>query len=249
MTSTRRPQRMRMRTTTVAPGITFVEGPLSNWIVFTGRGSVELVDCGYPRDRALVERSITIAGGRTGGLRRILLTHGHADHLGSSRLLARTHGVAVATGADEVANVRRDIQEQVTLRELLPVLHRPRTIAWVLRAVHAGGLGAVGVPSADALGSGHVPLSTGHTLFAIASRGHTSGHTAYLEASSGVLLTGDALVTGHPLLSSDGLQLLPGFFHSDPVKAEIAARLLQEIPARWILPGHGPLRESAAAAA
>ncbi|WP_258069552.1 MULTISPECIES: MBL fold metallo-hydrolase [unclassified Rathayibacter] len=249
MSGSARRSRVRMRTTAVAPGVLFVEGPLSNWTVLTGHGSVELVDCGYPRDLRLVERSIALAGGRMQDLRRILITHGHSDHLGSSRLLARTRGVAVATGPVEAANVRREIEEQVTLRELLPVLHRPRTIDWVLRAVAAGGLGRVGVPTAVELAGTELALTTGHTLRVVPSPGHTSGHTAYLEPSAGVLIAGDALVTGHPLLDSDGLQLLPGFFHADPDEAAAAGRHLRELPAHWILPGHGaPLKVGEAAA-
>ena len=64
-----------------------------------------------------------------------------------------------------------------------------------------------------------------------ALRGETTG--------CGVVLTGDALVTGHPLSAVEGPQLLRGFFHHDPAATPAALDVLASLPADVIGPGHG----------
>lgn len=229
-------------TTRVAPGILFVEGPLSNWTVFHGDGAVELVDCGYPADRPLVEESIRLAGADSADLKRILITHGHSDHLGASAQFAAERGVVVAAAPSELPNVRRDITEQVTVADLLPSALKRGTVRWAIAAVRAGGLGDVGVRDAVALQGDEVTLSTGHALQLVPAPGHTTGSVCFFEPTSRALLTGDAIVTGHPLLRESGeLQQLPAFFQHDPDEAALSARRLVLCDAEVVLPGHGPL--------
>jgi glyoxylase-like metal-dependent hydrolase (beta-lactamase superfamily II) len=86
---------------------------------------------------------------------------------------------------------------------------------------------------------------------AIATPGHTSGHCSYVV--DGVLVSGDALITGHPLLRRSGPQLLPAVFsHSQPncLRSLNALALLET---DVLLPGHGdvwrgPIREATEAA-
>ncbi|MFE4467904.1 MBL fold metallo-hydrolase [Leifsonia sp. NPDC056824] len=227
--------------TAVAPGILFVEGPASNWTVFHGRSHVELVDCGYPADRPLVEESIRSTGLDASALRRIIVTHGHSDHLGAARDFSEGSGVEVLAAESELPNVRREITEQVTVADLLPVALRRGTIPWAVAAIRAGGLGDVGVPSAQAIVGEAIELSTGHRLEVVPTPGHTTGHACFFEPDAEVLITGDALVTGHALLADAGeLQRLPTFFHHDAAGAEASARRLSLCDARWVLPGHGP---------
>jgi glyoxylase-like metal-dependent hydrolase (beta-lactamase superfamily II) len=64
----------------------------------------------------------------------------------------------------------------------------------------------------------------------------------FLEPESRALLTGDAIVSGHPLLRETGeLQQLPAFFQHDADEAARSARRLVLCDADLILPGHGPL--------
>ncbi len=53
------------------------------------------------------------------------------------------------------------------------------------------------------------------------------------------MLTGDALVTGHPTSARRGPQLLPRFFSSDPDRTVAALDALDRLDADVVLPGHG----------
>ncbi|MGO4205086.1 MBL fold metallo-hydrolase [Rhodococcus sp. TAF43] len=78
---------------------------------------------------------------------------------------------------------------------------------------------------------------------------HTSRHTAFHLPLHGVIVTGDALVTEHPLSKIHGPQLLPPVFdhgHGDTIEA------LDDLAvgeADTILPGHGPVVSMPIAAA
>lgn len=57
--------------------------------------------------------------------------------------------------------------------------------------------------------------------------------------AEGVLLPGDALVTGHPLLPRAGPQLLPAVFNHDEALTYNTATDLVTVHAHTLVPGHG----------
>jgi len=80
----------------------------------------------------------------------------------------------------------------------------------------------------------------GTSVEVVPTPGHTSGHTAYLLPDAGVLVSGDALVTGHPTTARTGPQRLPAFFDHDPARTAGALDALAPLDADVLLPGHGP---------
>jgi glyoxylase-like metal-dependent hydrolase (beta-lactamase superfamily II) len=103
-----------------------------------------------------------------------------------------------------------------------------------------GAMDDPGVPEATDFGEADVIDVPGRPV-PIATPGHTSGHTAYLVPGARVLLTGDALITGHPLSSVVGPQDLIGFFHHDADAMDASLDVIAEIGADAIVPGHGPV--------
>ena len=111
-----------------------------------------------------------------------------------------------------------------------------RWVAHTMKAVR-GGLKTT-VPTATA-GAVDVLAQLPGGPIAVPSPGHTSGHTAYFLPSEKVLFSGDALVTGHPLLEHDGPQLLPSFFTHDEALSRLSAEQLARQPFHTLVPGHG----------
>ncbi|MEX5265698.1 hypothetical protein RF640_16895 [Kocuria sp. CPCC 205231] len=76
----------------------------------------------------------------------------------------------------------------------------------------------------------------------MATTGHTSGHTSYLIGGTGVLASGDAVITDHMVAEKHGVpQLLADPFHHDlPTASRTAVRLLSDTDFDVLAPGHGP---------
>ena len=228
----------------VAPGVHFVQGPASNWTILGGDGTLTLVDAGYPADHELVESSLRAVATATGAgdarLTSVLVTHGHSDHIGTITALRRRLRFEVLAAPAEVPIVTREQLHQVGIRDVLPHLYKPRFARWVLHAVRAGGLGDVAVADVLPLELGVTRTFSGHRVVPTTAVGHTPGHTVFALPDDDVLITGDALVTGHPTSRLDGVQMLHPIFHSDLAEAGRTYGRLVDRRARVVLPGHGP---------
>ncbi len=221
----------------VADGVIWVRGALVNWYLLEDGRDLTLVDAGYPGDADDVEASIALSGHRVEDVRAVLVTHAHADHLGAVPRLS-AHGVPAYTDPVEVPHARRERLEQVSVPTVLANSWRPRVAAWALRALRRGGTRTVRAPEV-------LPFPAGGALdlpgapVPVPTPGHTSGHTAFSLPRTGVVLTGDALVTGHPTSARRGPQLLPDSFSHDPERARVALDSLAGLDADVVLPGHG----------
>jgi glyoxylase-like metal-dependent hydrolase (beta-lactamase superfamily II) len=229
----------------------FARGRAVNWVLVTDDTGVMLIDAGYPGDREDVLASLRQLGYHAGDVHAILLTHAHIDHLGSAIWFANEHGIPVYCHAEEVGHAKREYLEQASVLDVALRIWRPRWAVWSVHLVRNGGLVREGIPTTQALTAEKAAELPGYPM-AIFTPGHTSGHCSYLV--DGVLVSGDALITGHPLLRHRGPQLLPEVFsHSqrDCIRSLAALALLET---EILLPGHGdvwrgPIREATDAAA
>jgi glyoxylase-like metal-dependent hydrolase (beta-lactamase superfamily II) len=214
------------------------QGDAVNWVLVTDGTGVLLIDAGYPGNRGDVVASIQKLGYAPGDVRAILLTHAHIDHLGSAIWFAKEYGTPVYCHADEVGHAKREYLQQVSVVDLALRMWRPRWALWAAQVARNGGLVRDGIPTAEPLTAETAAMLPGHPM-AIPTPGHTSGHCSYLV--DGVLASGDALITGHPLLARSGPQLLPEVFsyNQDDCVRSVAALALLETDV--LAPGHGEL--------
>jgi glyoxylase-like metal-dependent hydrolase (beta-lactamase superfamily II) len=223
----------------VAPGVVFVEGPVSNWVVLAEEDGVALIDAGYPADTDLVLDTVRYAGHDLDDLRRVYVTHGHVDHVGGiPGILARHPHVEVLAHADELDNVRGPVRQQVTPAEIGGRLASPRVLRWLARAIRSDALRPTTVPTARAFTGADFD---GRAITPLPAEGHTDGSTAYLLPAANAIVTGDAVVSRHdtqPASWSPRPRMITPFFTADQSRAIESARALP-IP-EILLPGHGP---------
>ena len=234
----------------VTDTVYLARGQAVNWTVVADDTGVMLIDAGYPGDREDVLASLRQLGHDAGDVRAILLTHAHIDHLGSAIWFANEHGTAVYCHADEVRHAKREYLQQASILDVALRIWRPRWAVWGLHVVRSGGLIRDGIPSARPLTAEAATGLPGHPM-AVATPGHTSGHCSYVV--DGVLASGDALITGHPLLRHRGPQLLPAVFSHSQNNCLRSLDALALLDTEVLLPGHGdvwrgPIREATQAA-
>lgn len=223
----------------VADNVFAFTGTDVNWVIVRSGSDLTLIDAGWEGDTQEVERSIRSLGRRPEDVRAVLLTHAHADHTGALNHLHDNYGIPIYMDAIEVANARGENVETGGPLDVAKRLYRPQVARWAVQVVKAGGLHQIVTPSASAFPrSGALDLP-GRPV-PIPTPGHTSGHTSYLLPDVGVVVTGDALVSGHPTLNGLGPRLLPAFFTHDQRSAVASLHTLREIEAEAFVPGHGP---------
>lgn len=228
-----------LTTVEVSPGVYFVQGPASNWTILAENGEVSLIDCGYPGDWQAVQGSLRSVGYSPADVARLFVTHGHSDHIGSAERFRRNYGTEVLACAEEARHARRLVLNQVSRDEVSSHASDPLVQAWMRHAIAAGGLGDVAVAAVTEIAErlpGPGPLGPVPRVVP----GHTPGHTVFEIPSAKVLVTGDALVTGHPISTTKGPQMLHPMFHTDLDQARQSLQLLTSIDAHVLLPGHGP---------
>jgi glyoxylase-like metal-dependent hydrolase (beta-lactamase superfamily II) len=216
-----------------------MEGPASNWIVVREGADFILIDGGYPRDLEHVLASIRQIGLEPAEAKAMLITHGHVDHTGSAAHFSKEYGTPILCSTEEVAHVRGQEKHQVTLGQILRRAWRPRVFRWILHVVRAGALAAEPATEARTWGADELHALPGSPR-AVLVAGHTPGHTAFVLPKANAVVTGDALVTGHPLSKETGVQMLHPMFHSRPDAMREALRRLADVDASLLLPGHGP---------
>ena len=171
-------------------------------------------------------------------VKAIVITHAHIDHFGSAIWFAKTHGTPVYSHAAEVGHSKREYLEQASPADIAKHIWQPRYLTWFVAITRKGAMTRDGIPSTQALTEDVAARLPGKPM-AIPTPGHTGGHCSFVV--DGVLVAGDALVTGHPLSRRSGPQLLPDLFNHDQDGCVRSLAALGMLDTDVLLPGHGPV--------
>ncbi|GAB2676048.1 MBL fold metallo-hydrolase [Nocardia goodfellowii] len=192
-----------------------------NVYVWNDGAQVTLIDSGLPGAAAAIEKGLRSLGFTPDGVRRVILTHAHDDHLGSAADLAEWGAEIWAHQADadivrgerpQPAPVLRDWERPIA--DALPPTPAPRP-APVHRELHDGEM-------LDFAGGARV----------LAVPGHTAGSLALHLPQHRVLFTGDTLANVHGTT-------MPGVFNLDSAAVDAAAHRLTDLDVDVVCVGHG----------
>jgi glyoxylase-like metal-dependent hydrolase (beta-lactamase superfamily II) len=165
-------------------------------------------------------------------LKRILITHSDFDHVGGLAALKKATGARVYASPVEA----QALSEGHTSRPVKP----RRLITRLLFGLMGGLFKPARIQVDELLTDGQIlPVLGG--LRVIETLGHTPGHISLFSASTGILFSGDSIVSGEA-----GLRGSSGANNWDQAKSDESVRKQATLGARILCSGHGPVVMEAA---
>lgn len=156
-----------------------------NAYVVDGDEGVILIDTGLPRRHGRVLKKLSEIGRSTDDIAAIVLTHAHADHTGGAAALSALSAAPVVAPIEDASAIAG-----ASATPPPPILDRAM-LRWLMALIPD----ADPVQPTQTIEAGQVPGVA--ALTAVATPGHTPGHTSYLlDRSGGVMFVGDAAMAG-----------------------------------------------------
>jgi glyoxylase-like metal-dependent hydrolase (beta-lactamase superfamily II) len=209
-----------------------------NFFVIEEGRSLTLVDCGFDGHRHYLKAWLDRRGRKLSDVEAVLLTHGHADHVGFAERLRR-QGVPVFLHHRDADFTMRD-HMRLPPQRLRQGLWRPSALSLFGEAV-VDGVFTQPVLQAPSLiaGPGRLDVPGRPAVVVIEVPGHSAGSVAFHIPERNALFSGDALMTRDPMFKRpDG----PIVFaeHVDRNAEALAALVhLKPYSSAALLPAHG----------
>jgi glyoxylase-like metal-dependent hydrolase (beta-lactamase superfamily II) len=226
----------------VAPRIRRIGSEIVNSYLVEDGGAVTIVDDGAPAYWAALPDELAAIGRSLDDVRAIVLTHGHDDHIGFAER-ARQAGIASRVHHLDASLARKEIPNPAKLggpMRLGPML------GFLWFSLRHGMLRIQGLGQVETFDAGST-LDVPGAPSVIHAPGHTPGSVALYFADHDALLVGDALNTYSVATGWHGPQLSP--FNADRAQALESLARLEDVPATYVLPGHGAAWRQGARAA
>jgi glyoxylase-like metal-dependent hydrolase (beta-lactamase superfamily II) len=179
---------------------------------------------------------LSARGRRWSDIEAVVLTHGHADHVGFAGRLER-QGVPVHLHEADVPFASAPHGRRPPQRLLRHIWH-PNVFGFFAEAVVDGVFTQAVLSSAVPFG-GSAQLDVPGRLKTVAVPGHSAGSAALYLPGAGALFTGDALMTRDPMLGGPDRALVFAEHISRNQAALAALDCLHPFADAALLPAHG----------
>jgi glyoxylase-like metal-dependent hydrolase (beta-lactamase superfamily II) len=216
----------------VAPRIHRIGPEIVNSYLVEEAGEIVIVDAGVQSYWRELPTALAAMGKTLGDVRAVLLTHGHDDHRGFAER-ARQAGIGGWVHELDAALARGEVPNPSKLKG--PVRLGP-AIGFLLFSLRNRLFRAPGIQEVATFGDG-ATLDVPGAPRVIHVPGHTPGSAALLFPGHDALFVGDALNTYSVATGWHGPQLSP--FNADRAQALDSLHRLEDVPATYVLPGHG----------
>jgi glyoxylase-like metal-dependent hydrolase (beta-lactamase superfamily II) len=216
----------------LAPSLHRIGSDLVNSYLVEDGGEITIVDAGLSGHWDELVAELSVMGRSLSDVRALVLTHGDTDHIGYAERLRRDHAVPAYVHAADAARARG---EEKTSPKWGKVKIGP-LVRFLWYSGRRGGLKTTYLSQVTTIEGGETLMVPGEPRV-IHLPGHSPGSVAFHFPTVGALFVGDALTTGHVLTGVQGPQPAP--FTDDPDQALSSLSRIEEVDARWVLPGHG----------
>jgi glyoxylase-like metal-dependent hydrolase (beta-lactamase superfamily II) len=192
-----------------------------------------LIDTGVKQTEGNILPQLRAAGYSPSDVKRILITHGHLDHIGGLPALKAATGAQVVTSEDERPYVEGKFPAPLPTRESLPPL---------AQMMHPGKkVPEPGTPVDRTVVDGDLLHEVFSGLQVVATPGHSPGHVSYWQPERRILFTGDVV------MRLPGLRLPYAAFTPDMAQSKRSLQRVAALDAQIICFGHGvPMTQDAA---
>lgn len=217
----------------VAPGIRRIGTGVVNVYLIEEAGEVTVIDTGVAGQWKALPSELAAMGRSLADVRAVLLTHGHPDHIGFAERMRRERGTPVWVHEADAALARGEVPNPAKgmgPMRILPLL----SFLWY--TARNGGLRTSPLLEVATYGDG-ATLDLPGSPRVVLTPGHTPGSAALHVEALDAVFAGDALCTLVVTTGQRGPRIAP--FTADEEQALSSLDRLAEIPARWVLPGHG----------
>jgi glyoxylase-like metal-dependent hydrolase (beta-lactamase superfamily II) len=223
--------------TRIAEGVHRLGSSLINFYLVEDGDRLTVVDAGLPGYRKRLDTALAELGRSLSDVEAVLLTHGHADHVGFAESVRSEAGVPVYIHeADErLALTGKPPRGE---RGPVPYLWRPQLWRLLAHGIPNGGLVPPKVAEVTTFGDDATLDVPGRPRL-VPTPGHTRGCVTFVLEDRGVALVGDALCTKNPLTGRDGPQIMPASFTVDVERALDSLERIESLPVDVLAPGHG----------
>jgi len=211
----------------IIPNIHLIPGITANPYLIIDPDGLTLIDTGLPGSEKKILKYVAWLGFKPSDLKRIIITHADYDHIGGLASLkkvsgARVHASAVEAAAMATGHPSRMIQPKNPLIKLVfTVMGR------LVKSIK--------IQVDEILTDGQVlPIHGG--LQVVETFGHTPGHISFFIPSTGVLFSGDSIVSEKDRLFTSRQSVT-----WDRQKADESVLKQARLGAQIVCPGHGPV--------